>query len=87
MTPPRDEPKHYVIARAREALAGDGRTSALDLEVAVAGGKVFVTGEVQTEERSRAVTEILRECLPGWTVSNEVKVVTITDTEEVETLS
>jgi hypothetical protein len=42
---------------------------------------------VQTKERRDAITEILRECLPEREVLNEVRVASITDTEEVETLS
>lgn len=85
MRSPTDEPKHYLVARVRDALARDGL--ALDLEVTVAGGKVFVTGEVPTRARLDSITRILRESLPGRDVSNEVRVASLTDTEEVETLS
>jgi hypothetical protein len=68
------EPKQYVVGHAREALARDGRTNALDLDVTVAGEKVFVTGRVETAQRREAVGRVLEEILPGYEIVNEVTV-------------
>jgi hypothetical protein len=40
----------------------------------VTGGRVHLTGEVPTEERRAALTEVAAEVLPGTPIRNEVTV-------------
>jgi hypothetical protein len=76
-----DEPKHYVIAHVREALACDGRVNELEIEIAVTGNKVFLSGDVATQERRHAITEVVQECLPDHEIYNEVAVTQLSDAE------
>lgn len=82
-----DEPKQYLIAHIREALAEDGRVNELDVDVAVAGGRIFLTGEVATAQRRDAITEVLRERFPDYDIANEVSVASIAPAGEAEPLS
>jgi osmotically-inducible protein OsmY len=52
--PDAQEPDHYAGERLREALAADARVSDLSVQVSIVAGNVFVTGQVQTEERVEA---------------------------------
>jgi BON domain len=81
------EPKQYLIARVQDALAQDSRVNALDIDVTVAGGKVFLTGNVPTQERKDAISIVLAERVPTLLVQNEITVSPVLDTEEVETLT
>jgi osmotically-inducible protein OsmY len=69
-----DEPKQYVIERVHRALAEDPRVSALDVDVALAGGRVFLTGDVPTQERKDAISAVVAEVLPDHQVCNETRV-------------
>jgi osmotically-inducible protein OsmY len=72
MTAP--EPKQYVVARVQEALAHDPRVGELDVHVKVVGDKVFLSGEVPTNERRGAISTVVAELLPESEVHNEVVV-------------
>ncbi len=65
----------YLIGRIQQALATDPRTGELELDVRIAGGRIFLTGSVVTEERCHAVEEVVREVVPDLAVSNELSVV------------
>jgi len=82
-----DEPDHYLIGRVREALAHDHRVNEMDIEVAVAGDRVFVTGSVPTEERQQAITTVVGEVLPEHEIHNQVTVVAVSETDEAEELT
>jgi hypothetical protein len=64
----------YLVGRLQEAMARDERVSALDIRIVVTGGRVHLTGEVPTEERRAALTEVAAEVLPGTPIRNEVTV-------------
>jgi hypothetical protein len=68
------EPDGYLIERVREALAHDERAGVLDVDVRVAGAKVFVRGDAGTPERRAAITTLLGELLPDHDVHNEMSV-------------
>jgi hypothetical protein len=68
------EPEDYRVQRLREALAKDPRVGELELEVRSAGGKVFVSGLVGTEERRSAIDAVAREVVPDLRVVNETAV-------------
>jgi osmotically-inducible protein OsmY len=80
----RTEPPHYLIQRVREALAHDPRVGELELRVKMVGPKVFVTGSVPTDERRKAVAEVVREVLPEAEVHNETTVTALGDADEEE---
>jgi osmotically-inducible protein OsmY len=64
----------YVVARIQDALAQDPRTGELELDVRIAGGRVFLAGAVATEERRKAVEQVVREVVPDLHVLNELSV-------------
>jgi osmotically-inducible protein OsmY len=74
MERPDNEPKAYLVAHVREALARDPRTNELHVDVTVAGRRIFLTGEVASEEHRRAVSDVVRELVPGYDVHNETAV-------------
>jgi osmotically-inducible protein OsmY len=85
---PADEAPHYLIQRIREALAHDPRLGELELGVNVRAGQVFVTGTVHTDERRRAVSQVVREVAPDAEVHNQVTVVpALAGDDDVETVS
>ena len=81
------EPEDYAIQRLREALATDERVAEMGLEVRIAAGKVFLTGQVPTEERQHAVGVVAGEILPEYEVHNETVVTELGDQPRVERLS
>lgn len=81
------EPEDYAIERLRDALATDVRVAEMGLEVRIAAGKVFLTGQVPTEERRRAVGVVAGEVLPEYEVHNETVVTELGDQPRVERLS
>ena len=81
------DPPHYLIQRVREAIAHDPRVAELELRVKMVGDKLFVTGSVSTEERRRAVSEIVRETLPDVELHNEISVAAFPLPADEETMS
>lgn len=66
-----NEPVEYLIGHIEEALACDERVNEAGLHVTIQGRRVFVDGTVSTNVRHAAVTEVVGELLPGWTVVNQ----------------
>jgi hypothetical protein len=56
--------KGHLVARIREALAEDPRLNELDIQVTITAGKVFLLGEVNSEERRRIATQVAAEIIP-----------------------
>ena len=81
------EADEYEVERVRDALARDERVSELELEIRAVGGKVLVTGAVPTEERRRAITDVVREVVPDREVVNETTVTPKRGEDEPETLT
>lgn len=73
-----DQPE-YLIGHIQEALATDPRTGELELDVRIAGGRVFLTGGVATEERRKAVEDVVRDVVPDLDVANELSVTVETE--------
>lgn len=63
-----------MVGRIQRALATDTRTGELELDVRIAGGRVFLTGAVATSERREAVERVVREVAPDLEVHNELSV-------------
>ncbi|WP_374122111.1 BON domain-containing protein [Frankia sp. AiPa1] len=68
------EADEYLAGDLHELLAEDPRVAELGLEVVVRNGKILVVGEVATDARRRAVTQVLSEAAAGRVVHNEVAV-------------
>ncbi|HEX9969195.1 MAG TPA: hypothetical protein VGB03_03580 [Acidimicrobiales bacterium] len=80
-------PSDYLVGHVEEALACDPRVNEQGLHVAIAAGKVFVTGTVSTRERFDAVAEVVRELLPDFDLHNEATVADYPELGEEEHLS
>lgn len=74
----------YLVGKLQEALASDSRVSTLDIKVTVTGGKVHLTGEVGTEERRAALTQVISAVMPGTPVCNEVTVLGLLERPRLE---
>src|SRR5207237_428753 len=74
-----EEPDDYLIGHVRETLAHDPRVNEMNIEVAVSGDGVFLSGSVPTEERRQAVSRVVAELLPEHEVHNQVTVVAVSE--------
>ena len=81
MDPETDEPKHYVVAHVREALARDSRVNELEIEITVVGDRIFLSGDVTTNERRAAIEQVVHECVPRYEIFNEVSVTQLADAD------
>jgi hypothetical protein len=68
------EEREHVAARLRETLATDPRVGEIELELEVGRSEVVVRGMVPTEERRRAVAEVLADAAPDLALRNEVRI-------------
>jgi len=82
-----DEPDDYLIGRVQEALARDPRVNEMNVEIAVAGQELFISGTVPTEERRKAISLVVAELLPDRDIHNQVTVVAVSEPTEAEELS
>jgi osmotically-inducible protein OsmY len=82
-----EEPPDYLVEHVLDALAKDPRVNELELDVALTGGKVFVSGTVASEARRRAVTEVVREMVPDREVVNQTSVLSVSPHPAPERLS
>ena len=80
----RTEPKQYVVAHVREAIAHHPQLNELHIDVSVQGGKVFLTGVVGTEERRRSLTEVVSGIAPDHEICNETEVAEFPETKGAE---
>jgi osmotically-inducible protein OsmY len=76
----------YLVGKLQRALATDSRVNMLDIKIVVCGGKIHLTGQVATDERRRAITEVVREQLPGIEVSNELTVLEVNHPPQPEVI-
>ena len=72
---PVSEPAAYTAQHIKDALIHDPRVGEMTLEVTLAGGRVFVSGQVMTEQRRDAIAEVVRTVAPELEVVNEVTLV------------
>ncbi|HEX7277113.1 MAG TPA: BON domain-containing protein [Acidimicrobiales bacterium] len=80
------EPEHYAGERLRDALAADPRVSELSVQVHIVADHVFVTGQVPTQERVDAISEIAARVLPDHVLHNDLGVITLAEPPTVEHL-
>jgi osmotically-inducible protein OsmY len=81
-----DDAPEYLIGRIHQALATDDRTGELELDVRLAGGRIFLTGAVAAAERRAAVEEVVREVAAGVEVVNELTVTGVEPPGDEESL-
>jgi hypothetical protein len=81
------QPDAYTAAHVQEALARDGRVGELGIGVEISDGMVVVQGVVPTEERRRAIEEVLGELLPDHEVRNRIVVEPIREAGEPEVIA
>ena len=82
-----EEPKQYVIERVHRALAEDPRIGELNVDVTLAGGRVFLMGDVPTQERKDAIGDVVGELLPEHEVCNETTVAVLAPAGDPEDIS
>jgi ribosome recycling factor len=80
------EPKQYVVAHVREAIAHHENLSELNVDISVAGGRIFLTGVVATEERRQELTRVVGELAPDYEVCNETELARFPEAEGAEQL-
>jgi osmotically-inducible protein OsmY len=69
-----EQPDEYVVGHIKEALSSHPGLGELHVEVTVARGDVYLSGELPTEERRRTLEEVVREIAPERTVHNATTV-------------
>ena len=69
-----EEPKQYVVARVRNALAHDEHVAALDIQVRIVGSDVYLTGSVSSVPRRDAVEQVVQHEVPDLVVHNQLDV-------------
>lgn len=87
MTIDRGVPTEYLVGHIEDALARDPRVSENDLHVRISAGRVLVHGTVSTDERRRAIPDVVHGLLPECEVVNEATVTDYPEVEDVEQLS
>lgn len=72
---PTSEPFRHLVARLREVLAEDERTNTLEVKITVSAGKLFLVGEVTSQDLKREVERVAREIIPrDMEIVNELQV-------------
>lgn len=80
------EPAAYTAQHIKDALIHDPRVGEMTLEVTLAAGRVFVSGQVMTEQRRDAVPDVVRSVAPDLEVVNEVTLVPCDEPDGQEVL-
>ena len=80
-------PSEYIAQKVQDALAADERLGELGLQVSLSENHLLVSGVVATEERRRAVGEVVAHTVPGVEVRNGVEVEELREPDHVENLS
>lgn len=81
------EAPHYRAQRLRDALVHDPRVNELQLEVKIVGDQVFVTGNISSDERRHAVSDVVEGLVPELKVHNQTVVVRAESPGEAEDLT
>lgn len=76
----------YLVARLREALAADERTTEQGVRVKVRNSEIYLDGPVADTEHQEAIRTVVGEHAPGMRVHDDTHVVPVrapTTTEEL----
>jgi osmotically-inducible protein OsmY len=76
----------YLASKLEDALATDPRVNALDVKVRIRGDKIHLTGDIPTEERRGAATQVVTELASGLEVLNELTVYELNPTTSAEAI-
>jgi osmotically-inducible protein OsmY len=76
----------YLVQHIRDGLVQDARLNELDIQVVVAGKRIFVTGHVATPERHTLISSVVSELAPDYEICNETTVSLPAAEPDVETL-
>ena len=74
----------YIIGHIQEALATDPRTHKQDVHVSIVGSTIRLSGQTTTEERRRAIGDVVAELAPGRHVRNDLVVIVVEGPGEPE---
>jgi osmotically-inducible protein OsmY len=80
-------PGEYLIAHVQEALASHDGVSELGIGVSLAGGRMFLTGTVASEEQRARAATVAAEVAEGLDVCNDLEVVQLTGEPTTERLT
>lgn len=69
-----EQPPEYVVAHVQEALATDTRVAELGIGVSVAGGRLFLTGTVSSDEQRDRAGDLAVEVAGDLEVCNDLEV-------------
>lgn len=64
----------YDTEHIREALIQDHRVNELDVQVRMVGQTLVVTGNVASQQRRDAITDVVAELAPGVAIRNDISV-------------
>jgi osmotically-inducible protein OsmY len=76
----------YLVAKIQSALAEDPRVNMLDIKIMVIQNKVHLTGEVMSEDRKAAATDVVVAVAPGIEVRNELRILDVSGPAEAEVI-
>ena len=83
-----DEPLDgYDAEHIREQLIADPRTNALDVQVALSGRALVLTGHVTTEQRRADICQVVAELAPGVEIRDDLTVTDMSEPEGSEVVS
>ncbi|HVK60092.1 MAG TPA: nucleotidyltransferase [Bdellovibrionales bacterium] len=76
VSPPASQPVSdvYLIAHVQEALAADPRCGAIDVQLNLAGNRIAIRGEAQSEAHKRCIDAVVREHAQGFHVENLLRI-------------
>ena len=77
----------YLVGHLQNALAADPRVSMLDVKVMVCGGRIHLTGEVNSEARRHAVEQVVYELYPDIELRNELTTLELGQPSRPEVIS
>jgi osmotically-inducible protein OsmY len=81
-----ETPDDYLTEDLRDRLIHDPRVYEQDLTIRLDQRKLTVGGNVSTAKRRQAITDVARELLPGYEITNETTVVPSSEPEAEERL-
>lgn len=79
--------ERYLPEHLHEALLADERVGEQDLQLRVQAHRIRVIGTVSTQARRDAITTVIAELAPGWTIRNDVEVIDVAASPDVEDIT
>lgn len=77
----------YDAEHIREAVIGDPRVNALDVQVRLAGTALVVTGNAATAQQRAVIAHVVAELAPGVEIRNDVSVTDLSEPTTSEVVS